>query len=337
MTIYFRADANSSIGLGHLTRLIALAEMLRGDFECIFLIQELENGIKKILVDKQLDFFELNPNTDYILESIELNQIIQENCVVVLDGYHFDQDYILKIKTPKRKIVLIDDFIKSFEGVDVIINHALGVKEADYQHHKLQYCLGAEYALLRPSFLEIAKKEKVIIDISKAFICFGGADTYNLTLRILQELECTTFFKEINVVLASSFPFSNSVYEHKIKSNLNIIIHENLSESDMANLMFECHFAIAPTSGLSYEICSAKMVFLGGYYVENQKAIHDGFAKKGCIYSLGDLSSLSDLSLVSKIHNILKKTESISELIECQKLTITGKSKENYCWLFKSL
>ena len=34
--IYFRADAGGSIGYGHFIRTLALADMLKDDFECVF-------------------------------------------------------------------------------------------------------------------------------------------------------------------------------------------------------------------------------------------------------------------------------------------------------------
>ena len=34
--IYFRADAGVDIGYGHFTRTLALADMLKDDFECTF-------------------------------------------------------------------------------------------------------------------------------------------------------------------------------------------------------------------------------------------------------------------------------------------------------------
>lgn len=337
MTIYFRADANSTIGLGHLTRLIALAEMLKGDFECVFLIQKPSEENIILLDSKGLKLIPLNSTVDYLSESIEISDMISSRSIVVLDGYFFNQEYIDNISKHTHKIVLIDDFTKSFDGVDVIINHALGVKSTDYHHQNIIYCLGADYALLRPSFLEIAKKKKEITEVSKAFICFGGTDTYNLTLKTLQELENNSTFKEINVILASTFPFTDTICRYKKKSKLNIIIHENLSESNMAKLMFECHFAIAPTSGLSYEICAAKMIFIGGYYVDNQKAINDGFVKKGCLYSLGDLSSLTDSSFSINIVNLLNKPEKGAALIKQQQDTITGQSDVNFIRLFKDL
>ena len=37
--IYFRADAGQSIGYGHFIRTLALADMLKDDFDCVFFTQ----------------------------------------------------------------------------------------------------------------------------------------------------------------------------------------------------------------------------------------------------------------------------------------------------------
>ena len=37
--VFFRADAGQSIGYGHFIRTLALADMLKDDFECVFYTQ----------------------------------------------------------------------------------------------------------------------------------------------------------------------------------------------------------------------------------------------------------------------------------------------------------
>ena len=45
--IYIRADGNSGIGLGHVIRSLALAEMLKEDFNCIFATRFLTDHINE--------------------------------------------------------------------------------------------------------------------------------------------------------------------------------------------------------------------------------------------------------------------------------------------------
>ena len=39
--VYFRADGHAKMGLGHVIRSLALAEMLKEDFDCYFIIRSL--------------------------------------------------------------------------------------------------------------------------------------------------------------------------------------------------------------------------------------------------------------------------------------------------------
>lgn len=45
--MYFRADADDTIGYGHWVRSLALADMLKEDFECIFCTQSPTDYQKK--------------------------------------------------------------------------------------------------------------------------------------------------------------------------------------------------------------------------------------------------------------------------------------------------
>ena len=56
--------------------------------------------------------------------------------------------------------------------------------------------------------------------------------------------------------------------------------------------MNKCQLAIIPSSTISYEACSVKMLILGGYYVDNQKRINEGLDLNGMIYNVGDFREL---------------------------------------------
>ena len=45
--VVLRADGNSKIGLGHVYRLLALAEMLKEDFECVLAMNDTDDFVLK--------------------------------------------------------------------------------------------------------------------------------------------------------------------------------------------------------------------------------------------------------------------------------------------------
>ena len=70
----------------------------------------------------------------------------------------------------------------------------------------------------------------------------------------------------------------------------------------MCDLMQNCEVAISSASSIAFEILANKMVWLGGYYVDNQKMIYEGFKKNNVILDLGNLRQ----NLESKIVPLLE-------------------------------
>ena len=145
--IYIRVDGNSDIGLGHVTRCIALAHMLKVDYEIRFYSKFIPDSICNELFSNGIELKKINDEASF-LNAIESRQI------VVLDGYKFDTEYQRQIKSRGAKLICIDDLHDKKFYADLIINHAPGVKPENYSaQYYTQFCLGPEYALLRPVFL----------------------------------------------------------------------------------------------------------------------------------------------------------------------------------------
>ena len=213
--IFFRADGNTHIGLGHLVRCSALAYMLQSYFEISFYCKEIPESFEKELVNNSYEVIRIDNEAQFI-EQLDHNQI------VVLDGYNFNTAYQLEIKAKGNKLVCIDDLHDKEFVADLIINHAPGVKPEDYsaQPHT-QFALGLDYALLRPAFLQQALKPRKIEKIETALICFGGSDPKNLTQSTL-EIEYGVIphdGKNQIIVLTIPGEIFPSVIDHMVRSD----------------------------------------------------------------------------------------------------------------------
>ena len=88
---------------------------------------------------------------------------------------------------------------------DIIINHSPNITSQIYSTESYtKFSLGTKYALLRPTFLDLIAKENTAQKIDKAFVCFGGADPYNLTLKATKALLKIPQVKHIDIVLGLS-------------------------------------------------------------------------------------------------------------------------------------
>lgn len=274
-TIYFRADGNSSIGLGHVIRSLALADMLIGHFQCTFLVQdpspELANQIQK----NSHTLISLPGTNEYLIEAEKITpQYFSSDSIVVLDGYEFRTDYQQIVKSSGCKLVCIDDLHAWHFVADAIINHAGGTQKEQYScETTTQLYLGTNYALLRKSFLEVPQRPNNSIGKGQLFVCFGGSDPANLTYRTIRVAATIDWITKIIAVVGSA-----ALHGEKLIALKNTVptleLYTRVEADEMVSLMRQCELAITPASGISYEIASVGLYFITGYYADNQKYLY---------------------------------------------------------------
>jgi len=182
--IFFRADGNSKIGLGHVIRCLALVEILNNNFECVFLIHQ-PSDLSKKLIEKYCHLVALNKGIKDELS--EISDLVGKNDILVLDGYNFDSSYQLAVKNKVKKLVMIDDQANWHYYTDLVINHGSSLIEKKYKKEDYTKVLtGFKYSILRKDFLLAARKQRQVSIVDTLFICFGGADPFNATVKVLQ-------------------------------------------------------------------------------------------------------------------------------------------------------
>jgi len=298
-TIIFRADASSEIGMGHVIRSLALADMLKSEFNCIFatrlFIPSLRSQILDVcdeLVDLPID----DAHFDIFVSMLKGDEII------VLDNYFFDTNYQRKIKDLGCKLVCIDDIADRHFVADLVINHSPVILEKDYSKESYtRLLLGFKYILLRKEFL-LGQNNAVKNNDSKiAFVCFGGADPANLTCRFVEELLSKSHIKKINVVVGEAFKYFEEL--SFISLDKRIVIHKNVNSKKLVQVINDSDFGIVPCSGILLECLALALPVLTGYYIDNQKKIAQYFFEKLPDCYLGDLRKINFKNLNLGISN----------------------------------
>jgi len=215
---------------------------------------------------------------------------VNTNNIVVLDGYHFSTDYQQQIKAVGANLVCIDDLHDKKYYADLIINHAPGVTPLDYKTPPYtQFALGPEFALLRPAFLEQAKKEKKIGKVETVMICFGGSDYKNLTLSTLKIVAEFINFRKIIVITGDAYIFFDSL--NLFVNNDKRIIHNNaVDEAHMLSIMLDSDLVIVPASGILLEALAAGCLAISGISAENQKFVYSNYKNSGFIIDAADFN-----------------------------------------------
>lgn len=319
--IYFRADGNTQIGLGHLVRCLALAQMLQEEFSIIFVCKEITDDLTLQL--QQLGFELMK-----IVEEVEWLHLLTKNDFVVLDHYELDTTFQIAIKGLGCKLICIDDLHENVFYADLIINHAPGVSPENYNAQSYtQFALGLNYVLLRPIFLKRSEENNKPETLDSLFICFGGSDSKNLTIIIVDLLKQDNRFGTVNIVVGAAYSFLSEL-KASIQHDQRFKIHHAVDAKEMAGLIYKSNIAIVPASGILQEVLALGCTAISGMYAENQRNIFNNFKKIDAFISAETFSK-------SAIQNALEEAFSNWEYKKIR--LIDGKSGERFLRLFKQL
>ncbi len=329
--LLFRADGNSETGLGHLYRLFALVEMYKTECEYTFVTKE---NTTLNIIPKKYPLVLIPEIINYQEEPNWLkNRFDSDEHIIIADGYNFDSNYQKNIKNFGYQLIYIDDLTTTHMFADIVVNHSPFVTKNDFSVNEYtKLALGTDYAVLRPSFLNAAKQQREVKKIDVAFVCFGGSDNYNLSQLAVKALLHFTKIKKIYVVLGAAHQHNN-IFKI-VEENPKVVIQQNLNEKELIGIMYQCNFAIVPTSTILYELCCVKMPILGGYYVKNQELIYKGFLEKGAIFNGGNFSNYNLNTFKNVIKNIFAK-ENFSDQIKAQQNLFDSFIKERFLKLLK--
>ena len=275
--IYFRADAGPNIGYGHYIRSLALADMLKQDFDCTMFTQ--------MPTDYQLRECEsicpivALPDDDSKFE--KFLEYLKGDEIVVLDNYFFTTVYQRAIKAKGSQLVCIDDMRDKHYVADMIINHgAVRPKDFDAEPYT-RYCLGSEYALLRRPFLEHGKGAHTK---GVYTICFGGSDQYNLTNKYIVLLQNNRQVKQIYAVVGDGYHYVNSILQYpKVK------VLKNQTAQQMASILLESEAIFCSYSSICREAMACGTRVYAGWYVDNQKVGYEHAVEENTFIPMGYL------------------------------------------------
>lgn len=289
LRLILRADAGPDIGYGHFIRTLALADMLKDDFDCCFYttepteyqIRELSNICKFRSLKKESHF-------------VDFLSCLDGNEIVVLDNYFFDTDYQRAIRDKGCKLICIDDMHDKHYVSDVVINQIVtdvGLFDVE-KYTKL--LLGVDFALLRAPFLAPAieiKRNKNLL------VCLGGSDPYHLADHVISALVPTEMPYHIICITGDRGSVSGTYGK-------NVEFVNNLNASELARLFEESACGIFSSSMVCLEALTRGLPVIAGYYVDNQIELYSYLCEKGAVIGIGSFFDVSDAMIRDSVSNV---------------------------------
>jgi UDP-2,4-diacetamido-2,4,6-trideoxy-beta-L-altropyranose hydrolase len=290
-TVVIRADANATIGTGHVMRCLALAQawMERGG-KVRMVSRELPLALLSRLREEEIGIHFINlSREDQDCEQV-LSVAADVNASwIVVDAYQFGELYQQRIKNGGHKLLFIDD---NGQGTrycaDVVLNQNAHAKPELYKSKEpyTRLLLGPRYALIRREFRSWKGWRRDTPDSAhKILICFGGADLNNLTTKFIEALSLLgTDALEASVVLGPANPHSDVVERAARTSRVRLKILKNAA--NMPELMAWADLAISAAGSTCWELCLLGLPAAVLVVASNQQEI------AGCLSQMGIVSVL---------------------------------------------
>lgn len=272
MRIAFRVDYGEQIGMGHLTRMKALADAFIKLFSAEVSFYHTQ--------DEPVDY------TPYDL--------------IVLDSYLLSDDYIAKLHDSSHTLVCYDDNALYTYDCDVLLNANLHASKLTFRtaFPPPKKLLGGSYSLLRPQFWH-ENPVRIRRNPSSAFICFGGTDFNNQTIPTVRALKLIPGL-HLYVVLGKS-SFANTDFSDIRGDNVSFF-GDPLS---IAAIMRQCDIAVISAGSIVYEVAALGIPSLTITQAENQRLVAQYFDAHKLVKNLGWHEDLDQFTLRKQTLDLL--------------------------------
>ncbi|ADB40249.1 UDP-2,4-diacetamido-2,4,6-trideoxy-beta-L-altropyranose hydrolase [Spirosoma linguale] len=333
--LIFRADGGAQIGLGHIMRCLAIADMTGNLFSLSFAIQQPSDAVRDLLTQAAFGIISLPETTDYAVDAEHFSRHLTGDEFVLLDGYSFDAAYQQFIKPHCRKLIVVDDLVAWHQYADVVINHGGTIQAAAYQaENYTQFLTGTAYALLRKPFLEAGIHRPVstltTFQPRRVLVNLGGADPDNISHRVVESLLNEPLLEQIVVVLGAANPHGSSFASY---TKERVQVRRHLSPEQMIAVIQACDIAVVSCSTISYEVATVGIPFVGILTADNQ-AILRTFYKDNHIA----LAVLEKAFAGSELRAALSLSISaVNDSLSNQRQFFDGRSGERITAFFRTL
>jgi UDP-2,4-diacetamido-2,4,6-trideoxy-beta-L-altropyranose hydrolase len=271
-----RADASSSIGVGHVMRSLSLGEALLDEGFGVELVSfELAPSLQSLATSCGVEVVELAcaPRS-----SEDAQFVLQRNAnIVVVDGYEFSREFFAVLEASSTPFAVIDDNAEmNAHSPSAVINQNPHASASMYAHlhGNPKMLLGLQYAMVRKEVCEVAAMNLPSHE-GEVFVAMGGADFLGLTALIVEALAETG----LQIRVAVGHANTQRAHIQKLADQLgNVTLIE---QQDYVSSLASAHVAVLAAGSSLWEACAVGTPSIGLVVADNQLASANAAKKLG--------------------------------------------------------
>jgi UDP-2,4-diacetamido-2,4,6-trideoxy-beta-L-altropyranose hydrolase len=298
----FRCDASPSIGAGHVTRCLALAEALsESGWKPGFVVGGETAPTLPVLIASGFNVRELVGGECELDAMRSLGSPTAD--LIVIDHYGRDREFDSECRSFGGKILVFDDATSRDHDCDLLLDSG-AASAAIYTGRVPSHAavlVGPAYALMRQSFIrhrEAALARRDGRPVRSILVSCGATDPKNCTEAVLEAVVGIADDVAITIALSSRAPHLDAV-RRSLRGNM----HLRLDTDNMAELMIDADLAIGAPGATAFERAVLGLPSIMVTFAENQRGVARMMTNAGAVVDAGALDS----GLTARLRHLLKR------------------------------
>jgi UDP-2,4-diacetamido-2,4,6-trideoxy-beta-L-altropyranose hydrolase len=324
----FRADAGASVGFGHLSRCLALAEAVRrAGGKSLVLVREPSAAVERLASERGVALAPLAAEPGSREDAAKTLAVAADADVLVVDGYAFGPTYFDALRGPL--VCRVDDIGDVHVTCDAILNHNLYGEEVPYDRGANQLLLvGPRYALVGDSFVEARERRPLDVanHATRLLVTFGGSDPTNETEKALAALDRARGPFEVRIVVGGANDRLDAIRAAARRARHPSQVSTNLR--DLAPLMADSQLLLTAGGVSCSEACCIGVPAIAIAVAENQRRVVEAAGHLGLVHSLGWHEDVTEEVLAAALDSLAQDRKRRERMIASQRRTIDGRGKE---------
>lgn len=288
-----RADADGTVGAGHVMRCLALACQWREQGgEVLFIGRVTAAPLRELIAAAGCRFHPLpavHPDpSDMEAVTAKLKEGGRPGWVV-MDGYHFDAACHDAVRACGWPLLVVDDFahLPGYRP-DILLNPNAYAQELRYTSaFGVIRLLGSRYAPLRQEFLLARERELPVAQRGRRIlVTMGGADPDNVGGRVVDALLAMGRRDlDVKIVIGPLNPHRRALAGRLAEGPFSAELL--VSVTDMAELMCWADLAVSAAGSTCWELATLGVPMVVTVLADNQELVAPSLAAHGAAVNLG--------------------------------------------------
>lgn len=284
--ILFRVDSSEALSSGHIMRCRVLAAACRLRGWEVHVLSWCSNPVLRQKLQENADFCQFLETEADSVDTAPVTAYAHARSIdiVVLDGYHFGQEFHSALQDKMIATLVIDDNNHLDEyRCDISVNHNIGAENIHYKTiSTTKRLFGPKYYLLNERFRSAPRHEKIENKPVKAIFATMGGSTYkNITYKMLSGLAPhMTAEMELRLILGPLYKFKETLLPliETTKGRVDLIDFTD----DIPSLMAWAGLGLTSGGVTALEMAYMGLPMVATAWVDNQVDAVRALADRSC-------------------------------------------------------